>query len=98
MLELGHLPLPVDGFIAQAWKQPFESLSQSGHYGVLRGSGCESFQDRVETETGIGPDADLSNIRRHVDETGPINSTLPSHVLALPARSSVSHIGRVGLD
>jgi hypothetical protein len=34
-------------------------LGQAGHDCILGGSGFEDFQDRIETKTGIRPDAVL---------------------------------------
>ena len=70
MLEVGHLPIRVDSFVAQSRQQAPEGGGQPGHYGVLRGAGFKSFEDRVETEAGIRSDAEFTNVRWHVGKAG----------------------------
>ena len=84
MLEVGHLPITVDSLVAQPRQQALESGGQPGHYGILRGVSFKSFEDRVETEARIRPDAEFANVRWHVGEAGvqQLDTALPGPRIA----------------
>jgi hypothetical protein len=90
MFKVSHLPVAVDGFIPQPRQQAPESLSHTGDDSLFSGPGFEGFQDGVETETGIGPHANLADVGRTFVRQVSNNSMLPSQVPALPVRSSTS--------
>jgi len=66
MFEVSHLPVAVDGFIPQPRQQAPESLRHTGDDSVFSGPGFEGFEDRVKTETGIGPHANLADVGRNI--------------------------------
>jgi len=70
VLEAGHLPVAVDGFIRQSRQQAPEGLGQTGDHGVLGGAGFEGFQDGVETEARIGANPNLPEVGRHIGKAG----------------------------
>jgi len=79
MLEVGNLPIVVDGFIIQAGECAAESRGQAGDDGVLGGSGFEGFEAGVEAEARVGPNPNLSDIRWNVGKAGieQLDATLP---------------------
>jgi hypothetical protein len=52
MLEVGHLLISVDSFVAQTRQQAPESGGQPGHHGILGGPSFEPLEDRVEDHPG----------------------------------------------
>jgi hypothetical protein len=74
-------------------------LGQAGHDCIMRSSGFEDFQDRIETKTGIRPHTQFSNIRWYIDEAGcqQFNAAIPCASIAGP-QFGIPQIGGVGFQ
>src|SRR5205823_6223665 len=65
----------------------------------LRLSAFEAFEDRIETEAGVRPNPEFSDVRRYIRAAGveQFDTTIPCAGVA-GAQFGVPQIGRVGLD
>src|SRR5712692_10066569 len=65
----------------------------------MRRSDFEAFEDRIETEAGVRPNPELSDVRRYIREAGvqQFETTIPCAGVA-GAQFGVPQIRRVGLD
>ena len=76
-----------------------ECLGQAGHDYILRTSGFEDFQDRIETKTGIRPHTQLSKVWWYVYETRcqQFNAAIPCASIAWP-QFGIPPIGGAGFQ
>jgi hypothetical protein len=68
VLELGHLPLAVNGFIRDAWQQSLESWSQTSDHRILCRSRFQSDEHRIEAEAGVGSNSQFANLGWNIGE------------------------------
>jgi hypothetical protein len=70
MLELGYLPLAVDGFLRDTWQQSLERWGQASNYRIVCGSRFQGDEDGVEAKARVGSNPHLADVRRNVGEAG----------------------------
>jgi hypothetical protein len=70
VLELGHLPLAIHGFIGDAGEQSFERRGQTRGHRILCGPSFQSGEHGMEAEAGVGSDSQLANLEWNISEAG----------------------------
>src|ERR1019366_5964188 len=99
VLELGHLPLAVNGFVGDAWQQSLERWSQTSDHRVLCGSRFQGDEYRVEAKAGRGSDSQLANLRWNIGEAGVQHFDAATPSTGIPGTEfGVPEVGRIGLD
>ncbi len=79
VLELGHLPLAIHGFIQDAGQQSLKRWGQTSDDCILCALGFQGDEHGIEAEAGVGADTQLANLGWNIGEAGVqhFNAALP---------------------